>query len=242
MLIRSRFAKLLRSLTLGLLCLGASSPAQAQIYTWKDAKGNLVLSNQRQPGTNVVKSYAVPKADSVRVTRFVTPDRSRAYEDLILENSRLKGVRADLVRAVVQVESAFNPNARSPKGAMGLMQLMPATMKQFGVKNAYNPEENVRAGVAYLRALLDRYQNNEVLALAAYNAGPGAVDKYGEAVPPYRETQAYVTKVNQASGAPLARRSSSVIYKVTEMVDGRPQTRYTDQKPKIGSYEVLGTR
>jgi soluble lytic murein transglycosylase-like protein len=243
MLIRISCSKALLRLSLGLVCLAAAAPVQAQIYSWKDANGNLVLSNKQEPGTNGrVRSYAVPKADSVRVTRYATPEQSRNFDDLIFENARLKGVRADLVRAVVQVESAFNPNARSPKGAMGLMQLMPATMKQFGVTNAYNPAENVRAGVAYLRALLDRYENNEVLALAAYNAGPGAVDKYGASVPPYRETQNYVAKVNQVSGVPLARRSSSVIYKVTEMVNGQPQTRYTDQKPKTGAFEVLGTR
>ena len=135
------------------------------------------------------RSYAVPQAETVRATRYVTADRAWQYDDLITEHSRLNGVRTDLVRAVMQVESAFNPNARSPKGAMGLMQLMPATARQYGVRNAFNPAENVRAGVAYLRELLDRYSNNEELALAAYNAGPGAVDKHGQTVPPYRETR-----------------------------------------------------
>lgn len=226
----------------GIVLVGSARPASAQIFTFRDGSGRLVLSNRRPATADGVKSYAVPSSNEIRTTRYAAADRARAFDDLIVEHARHNGVRQSLVRAVIQVESAFNPEARSEKGAMGLMQLMPATAREFGVRNAYNPDENVRAGVAYLRALLDRYQNNEVLALAAYNAGPGAVDKYGEAVPPYRETQAYVTKVNQASGAPLARRSSSVIYKVTEMVDGRPQTRYTDQKPKIGSYEVLGTR
>jgi soluble lytic murein transglycosylase-like protein len=242
MLICNRVGKPLLSLVLALACLTAAAPVQAQIYSWKDAKGNLVLSNKRQTGAAAARSFAVPKADAVRVTRYATVEKSREFDDLIFEHAQSKGVRPDLVRAVMQVESAFNPNARSPKGAMGLMQLMPSTMKQFGVKNAFNPSENVRAGVAYLRELLDRYENNEVLALAAYNAGPGAVDKYGEAVPPYAETRNYVAKVNQVSGAPLTLRRSSVIYKVTETVDGRLQTRYTDQKPKTGSYEVLGTR
>ena len=241
MLIRFRSATPLLCLT-ALICLAAAAPVQAQIYSWRDANGNLVLSNRKQAGATAVKSFAVPQTkENVRVTRYATAERGRAYDDLILEHSRSNGVRPDLVRAVVQVESAFNPNALSPKGAMGLMQLMPATMRQFGVKNAYNPSENVRAGVAYLRALLDRYKNNEMLALAAYNAGPGAVDKYGETVPPYRETENYVAKVNQASGTPIARRSS-IIYKVTDMVDGRLQTRYTDQKPTSGRYEVVGTR
>ncbi|MGH9142226.1 MAG: transglycosylase SLT domain-containing protein, partial [Vicinamibacterales bacterium] len=175
------------------VCLGAATPARAQIYSWRDGNGNLVLSNKR-PGVTAAQlpSYTVPRAEGVRTTRAAVAERSRAYDDLISEHSRLHGVRPDLVRAVMQVESGFNPYARSPKGAMGLMQLMPATARQYGVRNAYNPSENVGAGVAYLRELLDRYQNNEELALAAYNAGPGAVDKHGQTVPPYRETQSYV--------------------------------------------------
>src|SRR6185436_20881880 len=108
--------------------------------------GYLVLSNR--PVGPVEPTYSVPKAESIRVTRPVAAQLSATYDDLIAEHSRANDVRPDLVRAVVQVESAFNPNARSPKGAMGLMQLMPSTARQFGVTNAYNPAENVRASVA----------------------------------------------------------------------------------------------
>ena len=132
----------------------------------------------------------------------------------------------------------FNPYAKSPKGALGLMQLMPATIQQFGVRNPFSPEENVRAGVAYLRQLLDRYSNNEELALAAYNAGPGAVDKHGQAVPPYRETRNYVAQINQMAGRPIERRGSA-IYRTTEIVDGRPVSRYSDHKPATGAYELV---
>ena len=128
----------------------------------------------------------------------------------------------------MQVESGFNPYARSPKGAMGLMQLMPATAKQYGVKNAFNPAENVRAGVAYLRELLDRYQNNEELALAAYNAGPGAVDKHGQSVPPYRETRSYVSADRQDGGPPDQTRDNT-IHKVTDVIDGREVPKYTEK-------------
>ena len=182
--------KSLRYLGFGMLCLGLAAPASAQIYSWRDANGNLVVSNRRQNGPAQVQSYAVPtaspapKSETVRATRYVAADRGRAFDDLISEHSRNHGIRADLVRAVVQVESAFNPRARSPKGAMGLMQLMPATARQYSVMDAFNPAENIRAGVAYLRSLLDRYSNDEELALAAYNAGPGAVDKYEQHVPP----------------------------------------------------------
>ncbi len=229
--------KALPCLTL-LAILAVSVPAQAQIYSWRDANGNLVVSNIRPPDTGSVKSYAVPKTSAVRATRYATLDRSRMYDDLIVEHARLNGVRTDLVRAVMQVESAFNPSARSPKGAMGLMQLMPETARVYGVSNPYNPVENVRAGVKYFRALLDRYEGNEELALAAYNAGPGAVDKHGQNVPPYRETRNYVAQINQMASRPLELRGSQ-IYKVVEIVDGRPVVRYTDRKPATGAYEIV---
>ena len=212
------------------IVLGVSAPAQAQIYSWTDANGHLVLSNTRAGATEHVASYAVPQTQGIRVTRSAVTERARAYDDLISEHSRTNGVRADLVRAVMQVESGFNPFARSPKGAMGLMQLMPATAKQYGVSNAFNPAENVRAGVAYLRQLLDRYNNNEELALAAYNAGPGAVDKHGRSVPPYRETQSYVTRNNKMAGRPAAPRDKTILKGTDVTADGRAIPSYSNLK------------
>src|SRR6266850_3845697 len=239
--------QLLRSV-LTLAVLWVAVPAHAQIYSWRDTNGNLVVSNKKPTsGASQIKSFSVPKADSVRATRYAAIDRGRQFDDVISEHARMNNVRTDLVRAVVQVESAFNPNARSPKGAMGLMQLMPSTAQQFGVRNPFNPIENIRAGVAYLRQLLDRYSNNEELALAAYNAGPGAVDKHNQTVPPYRETKNYVKQISQitqttnASDRPIEMRTTQ-IYKVTEIIDGREVVRYTDKKPTAGSYEPLGTR
>jgi soluble lytic murein transglycosylase-like protein len=237
MFIGSSSPKWLRYLLLALI-LGWAVPAHAQIYTWRDANGNLVLSNRKPVQGAAEKSFAVAESQAVRATRYVTSDRSRAYDNLILEHARANGVRADLVRAVMQVESAFNPRARSPKGALGLMQLMPATIRQFGVSNPYDPAQNIGAGVRYLRDLLDRYQNNEALALAAYNAGPGAVDNHGQAVPPYRETRDYVAHVNQLAGHPIEMRGNT-LYKVVDYVDGRPVPRYTDKKPTTGTYEVV---
>jgi len=226
------------------VCLAIPAPASAQIFSWRDANGQLVLSNRKPVNPAQLQSYAVPQTDGVRVTRYAGLNRSRLYDDLILEQARLNGVRGDLVRAVVQVESAFNPAARSPKGAMGLMQLMPATAREFGVTNPFDPTQNVRAGVAYLRRLLDRYQNNEELALAAYNAGPGAVDRHGESVPPYRETRHYVARINQMAGTrPIEpQQRSAQIYRVTELVEGREIVRYTDRKPGAGNYAVVGER
>ena len=238
----------LRGVGLGVLCLGLAAPASAQIYSWRDANGNLVVSNRRQDSTSYEqKSFPVAKAETVRATRYVSADRASRYEDIIAEHSRAHGVRPELVKAVMQVESAFNPYARSPKGALGLMQLMPATAQRFGVKNPFDPRENVRGGVAYLRQLLDRYENNEQLALAAYNAGPGAVDKYGQSVPPYKETRNYVkqisrmTEVSEAATRPIAIRDNT-IYKVTEVIDGRTVVRYTDKKPTTGAVEPIGGR
>ena len=225
------------------LCLGAAAPAQAQIYTFKDAKGQIVLSNIRPGNATKLTSYAVPKTQGLRATRPVLAERAREYDALITEHSKTHGVRADLVRAVMQVESGFNPLARSPKGAMGLMQLMPSTAKQYGVRNAFNPAENVRAGVAYLRELLDRYSNNEELALAAYNAGPGAVDKHGQTVPPYRETKDYVARISNMSAKPVETRGSSIYKVIDTTADGRPIVRYTDKKPTASAVPpVTGTR
>jgi hypothetical protein len=231
---RSSAAPLVGALT---LLLNASTPrrADAQIYTWQDGNGSLVLSNVA-PGTNLgIPSYEVPESDGIRTTRFVDTDRSRGFDELIENVASAQGVRTDLVRAVIQVESAFNPLAVSDKGAMGLMQLMPATAKQFGVSNAFDPHENVRGGVAYLRRLLDRYGGDERLALAAYNAGPGAVDRHGQTVPPFRETRAYVSRVNRLAGTRSAASATTTrrtrIYRVVELIDGREVIKYTDQDP-----------
>jgi soluble lytic murein transglycosylase-like protein len=212
------------------IVFGVAVPARAQIYTWRDANGNMVLSDIPQGGDRK-KSYAVANTEGVRATRFVSAARTADYDDLIREHARLNSVRPDLVRAVIQVESAYNPYARSPKGALGLMQLMPSTAQLFGVRNPFNPVENVRAGVAYLRQLLDRYNDNEELALAAYNAGPGAVDKHGQNVPPYKETRNYVARVNDIAGAARRQRLRNDIQKSSEVVDGREVPLYCSPCP-----------
>src|SRR6478672_8182925 len=211
---------------LAAVAVGLATPcvAQAQIYSWRDASGSLVLSDH--PKDSSQRSYAVGTTGDIRTTR-PAGKRTTVYDSIIDQHAAIHNVRPDLVRAVIHAESAFNPMARSVKGAMGLMQLMPATAIAYGVSNAYDPVENIRAGVAYLRGLLDRYSQNEELALAAYNAGPTAVEKY-KAVPPYKETKNYVAKIQQNAGT---RPTPLRVYKVVEWKDGREVIRYTNTPP-----------
>ncbi len=228
-----------RSIFILTVVLGMASPAAAQIYTWRDADGKLVLSDKpRADHLGPQTTYEVHGAGTVRATKpLVSPVKSAPYDASINEHARRQGVAADLVRAVIQVESAFNPVAVSNKGAMGLMQLMPATAIELGVTNPFDPEQNIRGGVTYLKQLLNRYDQKVELALAAYNAGIGNVAKYG-AVPPFKETRNYVNKITKA--APAA--PPNTIYKWIELVNGKPVTKLSNKPPTSGSYQILGQR
>ena len=124
-----------------------------------------------------------------------TEAEMRRYAAIIRGACRANGVEGELVHAMIWAESSFNPNAVSPAGAGGLMQLMPETARRLGVSNVFDPEENIRGGVKMMGQLLAQFDGDVELALAAYNAGPNAVIRAGNRIPPHRETEAYVPRV-----------------------------------------------
>lgn len=142
-----------------------------------------------KPVTKVNASIYTAQANSAEK---LTPRQK--IQDIVSRMSKKHGVDEKLVNAVIKQESGFNPNAKSKVGALGLMQLMPSTAQGLGVTNPLDPEQNVEGGVKYLKSMLNKYNGNIILALAAYNAGPGAVDRY-DGVPPYKETQNYVKSI-----------------------------------------------
>jgi soluble lytic murein transglycosylase-like protein len=178
-----------------LLTLTVTQVARADIYSFVDEAGVTHFSNVPADGRYrlVLAAPPAPAAAPSGDVHWLT--RSRSFDPFIETASREAQVQPQLVRAIIVVESAFNPKAVSRKGAVGLMQVLPATARRYGVSNAYDPEQNIIAGTRYLRDLIARYGNNLELVLAAYNAGADAVERYGRRIPPYSETRQYVPAV-----------------------------------------------
>lgn len=151
-------------------------------------------------GSGIVHFTNVPTSSDYKLYIKEKPQKNKSglstgkYDDIIKKAHKKYGVEFSLIKAVIKVESGFNPTAVSKRGAKGLMQIMPDNFQTLSVKDPFNPSQNIMGGTLYLQRLLKRYQYKLPLALAAYNAGPDAVDKH-KRIPPYRETQDYVRKV-----------------------------------------------
>jgi soluble lytic murein transglycosylase-like protein len=211
-------ARLFSAAAVLLTCLVGGTPAQAELVFFQSGRA-LSVKSYRFEGENLVLTLrsggeiscsgeliariepdeveypedvlaAMPVAPALVIEPPAIPEE---FRDIISVAAARHGVDARLVHALIQVESAYHSNARSPKGAMGLMQLMPSTARQYGALNLYDPKTNIETGIRHLKTLLNRFSELP-LALAAYNAGQGAVEKFG-GIPPFKETREYVSKI-----------------------------------------------
>lgn len=180
------------------LLLGNLAWSGDRVYQYTDESGRTIFSDRKKHDAKLVKTvyYGRPTAkvscvgdDSTKMAQ-----RLKRYQPIIDKYSTENKLSPALVKAVIRTESCFDRKAVSRVGARGLMQLMPATATSLGVTDSFDAEQNIRGGTRYLRLMLDRFDQDQKLALAAYNAGPGAVEKY-DGIPPYRETIDYVEKV-----------------------------------------------
>jgi soluble lytic murein transglycosylase-like protein len=173
------------------LLTARASTATAAVYTWRDARGVSHFSSVAQPGWTV---FHVADGEHPRPPAPRPATREDPYHPIIREYAVKFRVERALVKAMIRVESAFDPKAVSPQGARGLMQLMPRTARRHGVANLDDPRQNIRGGVGHLRSLLDRFHNDVTLTIAAYHAGAANVSRYG-GLPPFPQTRTYVAKV-----------------------------------------------
>jgi soluble lytic murein transglycosylase-like protein len=181
---------LARGLAILLVVVGSAFEAWPDIYSFEDEQGVVHFTNVPVDGR-----YRFKEKENLRKFKvFIYESNERQYDPIIRRVAGEEGLDPDLLRSLVSVESNFDPVAISPKGAMGLTQLMPETARSLGVDNVFHPEQNLGAGAKHLRALLDKYDGDLALALAAYNAGEKAVEIY-QGIPPYPETEMYVREV-----------------------------------------------
>ena len=204
-------------------------PTRAQIASYVDEHGNLVYTFQGSPSIRSGSKSGASQG-SRSDSRTAPPMKLERIVDEAAERHNLDPA---LVNAVITTESGWNPQAVSDKGAMGLMQLIPGTAERFGVENPFDPAQNIDGGTAYLKTLLDRYNGDLTLSLAAYNAGEHAVDRNG-GVPPFWETRRYVRKVKDAYFRPGSGRNPQSVWApakrpIRKAVDGGGQVVYTNE-------------
>jgi soluble lytic murein transglycosylase-like protein len=195
-----QFARGLAVLAIGLLAL----PVQAEVYQYRDAYGRITLTDKpMQGGVTLEKVYSLKGHLTSPAPKGSLAQRKRSLMPIISRVAREERMQPALLHAVIHAESAYDSRAVSSKGAVGLMQLMPATARRYGVSDRRDPMQNLRGGARYLKDLLAMFKNDLTLALAAYNAGENAVIRSGNRVPPYPETQRYVRKVREIYAARL---------------------------------------
>lgn len=179
------------------------TPVRGDIYWFKDEHGVVHMSN-----VPVDERFRFKEREKrIEASKIFYGKPGKSYDKLIDKVANAEGLDSDLLRAVVETESNYDPDAISRKGAVGLMQLMPETARGMGVADPFHPAENLQAGARHLRRLIDKYQGRLALALSAYNAGENAVDRY-KGIPPFPETQDYVEKVLKAYGRATKKRQA----------------------------------
>ena len=212
------------------LWYGLAIPACGQIASYVDGSGKRVFINAELPRVSrSAARRATTRGSHQTVEQAILPDR---LDNVVREAAERHKLDPALLRAVIQAESGGDPTAVSRKGALGLMQLVPATAEQLGVGNAFDPAQNVDGGARFLRSLLDRYNGDLPKSLAAYNAGPAAVDRFG-GVPNYRETRAYVRKIQDSYFRPGSGRLPSLweapAHPIRREVDERGRVVFTNE-------------
>lgn len=178
----------------GLFASLFSAHAQSEIYRYVDEKGKVTYSDQRLSKKYVHIEYTWKGWVKAKHHNNYSKNRKK-FQPYINDAATRHGINPKLIHAVIHTESYYNPVIKSHAGAVGLMQLMPATAQRYGVNNRKNPKQNIDGGVRYLKDLIKMFDNDLTLVLAAYNAGENAVKRYGNKIPPYPETQNYVKKV-----------------------------------------------
>lgn len=207
---RLKSGSIARLLVCGLALL-ASSVASAEVFKYEDLDGNQIFTDRPLKGPyKLLWQSQTPKLAPITAVNLVSGDvgkRREVYASMIEETAKDHNLSPDLLHAVIRAESSYNPNAVSRAGAVGLMQLMPGTASRYGVADRTDPAANLRGGAAYLRDLLEMFDDNLQLALAGYNAGENAVIGNGYQIPPYPETREYVARVlsyyYQGKAAPM---------------------------------------